>query len=155
MISVVKLRGTNVTGAANRAFMLFGEHARELISPESGLMMLRQLCGDAPMQDGQSREQVLAQNEFLFVLNANPGSRLEVEKGDYCVRTNPSGVDLNRNWDEKWQKEQSYGMSLTEPGSAPFSEPETRILKRLVEGFRPTTFMTIHSGTRGMYMPWA
>lgn len=106
------------------------------------------------MQEGQDRGEVLAQNEFLFVLNANPRSRLKVEQGDFCIRTNPSGVDLNRNWDEMWQDTAATG-AITNPGSAPFSEPETKILKRLAEDFRPTTFMTIHSGTRGMYMPWA
>ena len=27
--------------------------------------------------------------------------------------------------------------------------------KALVQDYRPTTFLTVHSGTRGMYMPWA
>jgi len=37
----------------------------------------------------------------------------------------------------------------------PFSEPETRIFKGLVEKYQPTTFLTVHSGTKGMYMPYA
>jgi len=153
-ITVVRVGSKSSPKPKNRAFLLFGEHSRELISPESGLMLLRQLCGDAPMQEGQDRQEVLAQNEFLLVLNANPRSRLKVEQGDFCIRTNPSGVDLNRNWDEMWTNTAAMGV-ITDPGPEPFSEPETKILKRLAEDFRPTTFMTIHSGTRGMYMPWA
>jgi len=141
----------NATGV-NRAFLLFGEHARELIGPESGLYFLRQLCGDAEMQQGQDRNEFLATHDIMMVLNANPRSRKVVESGDFCVRTNPEGVDLNRNWDEKFAGQDD---SITNPGPSPFSEPETKILKRLVEDFRPTTFITVHSGTRGMYMPWA
>lgn len=42
-------------------------------------------------------------NEFMLVVNANPGSRMQVEQGDWCLRVNPNGVDLNRNWDEHWE----------------------------------------------------
>ena len=30
---------------------------------------------------------------------ASPAPPSEVEEGDFCLRTNPAGVDLNRNWD--------------------------------------------------------
>jgi len=65
-------------------------------------------------------------------------------------------VDLNRNWDEEWTADPPYGSAQdTNPGNTPFSEPETRIFKELTQKYMPTTFLTIHSGTRGMYMPWA
>ena len=37
-----------------------------------------------------------------MVINVNPKSRMEVENGNYCLRTNENGVDLNRNWDAHW-----------------------------------------------------
>jgi len=154
-LKVVRVRSKQAPSNAtkiNRAFLLFGEHSRELISPESGLYFLRQLCGDVDMHQGQDRNEFLAASDVMLVLNANPRSRKQVESGHYCIRTNPDGVDLNRNWDEKFAKQDN---SITNPGPHPFSEPETKILKRLVEDFKPTTFVTIHSGTRGMYMPWA
>ena len=40
------------------------------------------------------------------------------------------------------------------PGPAPFSELETQIIKELVTEYVPTSFLTVHSGTLGMYMPW-
>jgi len=132
----------------NRVFMLFGEHSRELIGPESGLAMLRKLCQD------ESSASVLEHSEFQLVLNANPLSRVRVEEGEYCLRTNPSGVDLNRNWDMKWQGDDGHEDD-TAPGPRPFSEPETRIMRRLVSKYMPTTFVSVHSGTRGMYMPYA
>ncbi|CAK9068059.1 Carboxypeptidase A1, partial [Durusdinium trenchii] len=131
----------------NKVFMLFGEHARELISAESGLHFAKTLCGER-------KEAILRGNEFMMVINANPESRSRVEKGEWCLRVNPNGVDLNRNWDEHWEGDASFGKD-TNPGETPFSEPETQLLKQLVSAYRPTTFFTIHSGTLGMYMPWA
>lgn len=164
-IDVITVRKASAT-PVNKVFLLFGEHARELISPESGLYFLRALCGDvalnvpaqAGLLEGSSplslAEQVLEDSEFQIILNANPGSRRKVEAGDYCLRMNPNGVDINRNWDERWQKDAATSAE-TNPGAKPFSEPESRIVKKAVTDFAPTTFLTVHSGTKGMYMPWA
>ena len=38
-----------------------------------------------------------------MILNANPKSRAKVEKGDYCLRENENGVDLNRNYKSHWK----------------------------------------------------
>lgn len=153
-IDVVSIRAKGKT-PTNRVFMLFGEHSRELISPESGVYFVQALCGEAKLgvQNGLPSD-LLQASEFQFVLNANPRSRIKVEAGDFCIRENPNEVDLNRNWDAMWQPEAaSYGDAR--PGPRPFSEPETRIVRDLVTKFQPTVFVTVHSGTRGMYMPWA
>jgi hypothetical protein len=151
-IDVVTIRGTS-GAAVNKNFLLFGEHSRELISPESGLHFVKTLCGET----GQSAKakKVLENSEFQIVVNGNPGSRKKVEQGNFCLRVNPAGVDLNRNWDEEWQPGAVLDPADTNPGPKPFSEPETQLFKQLVSDYRPTTFLTIHSGTKGMYMPWA
>jgi hypothetical protein len=151
-IDVVKVRSPEAK-PLNKNFLLFGEHSRELISPESGLHFIRTLCGEVPSLADHAAK-VLQDNEYLIVVNGNPGSRQRVEQGEFCLRTNPDGVDLNRNWDEKWEAGDSLGTS-TNPGEKPFSEPETRVFRQLVEEYKPTTFLTVHSGTLGMYMPWA
>jgi hypothetical protein len=151
-IDVVNVRAPN-SEPKNRNFLLFGEHARELISPESGLHFVKSLCGETDLKD--RAQKVLQDNEFEIVINGNPNSRNKVEQGDFCLRVNPNGVDLNRNWDEKWQANTVLDSVDTNPGAQPFSEPETQVFKELVEDFRPNTFLTIHSGTKGMYMPWA
>jgi len=139
---------------SNRVFILFGEHSRELISPESGIHLLKVLCGEASGgKDSITGAQALEDSEFQLVLNGNPRSREKVEAGEYCLRANPDGVDLNRNWDEMWKA--SKESEEQNPGPKPFSEPETQIFKELVMAYQPTTFLTVHSGTRGMYMPWA
>jgi len=153
-IDVVTVRASrDASPAANRVFMLFGEHSRELISPESGLHFIKTLCGETDLSP-QAAE-VLKDSEFRIVVNGNPASRQRVEQGDFCLRVNPDGVDLNRNWDEEWQPSADMAPAQTNPGPQPFSEPETRVFKQLVEQYKPTTFLTVHSGTKGMYMPWA
>lgn len=155
-IDVVRMRAKDAS-PSNRVFLMFGEHSRELIGPESGLYFLQMLCGEAPGEPSASADAVeaaLKNSEFEVVLNGNPRSRLRVEDGEFCVRTNPDGVDLNRNWDERWEPT-SATYANANPGPAPFSEPETRIFRQLVTDYKPTTFLTVHSGTRGLYMPWA
>ena len=42
-----------------------------------------------------------------------------MESGDYCLRTNEHGVDINRNWDDHWEPNDN---TETNSGSFPFSE---------------------------------
>lgn len=149
-VVTIKAPGTN---PVNKNFFLYGEHARELISPESGLHFIKTLCGEAGNKE--RAQQILQDSEFQIVVNGNPASRQKVEQGDFCLRVNPDGVDLNRNWDEEWSPAPPMDPVDTNPGPSPFSEPETQVFKDLVSNYKPTNFLTIHSGTKGMYMPWA
>lgn len=151
-IDVVTIKAEG-TSPVNKNFLLFGEHARELISPESGLHFIKTLCGEAGNKERAAK--ILQDSEFQIVVNGNPASRKHVEQGDFCLRVNPDGVDLNRNWDEEWSPAPPMDPVDTNPGPAPFSEPETQVFKDLVSNYKPTNFLTIHSGTKGMYMPWA
>merc|ERR1719201_386104 len=152
-IDVVNIKAPG-SSPVNKNFYLFGEHARELISPETGLELVKTLCGQNPTLSDKARDS-LKDSEFEIVVNGNPSSRAKVEQGDFCLRVNPDGVDLNRNWDEKWSPEAVMDSADTNPGPKPFSEAETKIFKDLVSEYNPNTFLTIHSGTKGMYMPWA
>jgi hypothetical protein len=151
-IDVVTIKALDAS-PVNKNFLLFGEHARELISPESGLHFVKTLCGEVGNKERTAS--ILKDSEFQIVVNGNPASRKKVEGGDFCLRVNPDGVDLNRNWAEEWQPGAEFDSVDTNPGPNPFSEPETKIFKDLVSEYRPTNFLTIHSGTKGMYMPWA
>merc|ERR1719389_696108 len=152
-MDVVKIKAEG-SQPVNRNFYLFGEHARELISPETGLELVKTLCGQNPTLSDKARD-ALKDSEFEIVVNGNPNSRSKVEQGDFCLRVNENGVDLNRNWDEKWEPNPDLAPQDTNPGPGPVSEPETRVFKQLVSDYDPTNFLTVHSGTRGMYMPWA
>jgi uncharacterized protein YukE len=142
-----------------RVMMVFGEHARELISPEAGLQFLRKLCSS---EGAETRHNT----SFVMALNANPKGRQQVEAGSYCVRTNENEVDLNRNYGDHWQAEKEsddeVGVGAKRgqqfesfsSGSAAFSEPETRIIASILQKDQPDVFLDVHSGTRGLFMPY-
>ena len=49
-------------------------------------------------------------NNFILrmVLNANPhGHDKVINDGEYCLRTAPDGTDLNRNYDDHWEKNEA------------------------------------------------
>jgi hypothetical protein len=89
-------------GTKMNVFLLFGEHARELISPETGLNIAKALCGKA--ETTVDIKHNLNHFKYNMIVNANPISRRKVEEGEYCLRVNENGVDLNRNWDDHWEQ---------------------------------------------------
>lgn len=139
-------------GNKRKVFYLFGEHARELVSPETALELMRDLCSSQPSVAAQT---ALKESVFRIIPNGNPGARKLVESGQYCVRANMNGVDLNRNWGSSWRAQPVVADDQLNPGPHPFSEKETLIFRNAVAEFEPTVFASIHSGTLGMYMPWA
>lgn len=131
-----------------KALFVFGEHAREVVSPESGLHFLLTLCGKTATSDQELLDRVLATTDFVIVPNANPMGRKQVEAGNYCKRTNENGVDLNRNWGDEHRETMTDALKMDEknPGPRGFSEPETQILKDLVTQETPDIYLSVHSG---------
>jgi len=141
-LDVFKVHRSSSTKPKTKAMFVFGEHARELISPESGLNFAQKLCSQDPAADA-----LLNDVEFTLIPNANPIARKQVEKGAYCKRTNENGVDLNRNWGSTNRDESLAGSGdETDPGPTGFSEKETTLLKSLVDTIRPDIYLSIHSG---------
>merc|ERR1719379_2894272 len=97
----------------------------------------------------------MADTDFLIVNNANPGSRVVVDQGDFCRRTNRHLVDINRNFDIQYdQADRGKGPGEDDwPGHQAFDQPESRILKKLMEDFKPHAYIDLHSGYRGMFFP--
>jgi hypothetical protein len=155
-IQVVDLGGPQSVQPIRNVFLLFGEHARELIAPETALRFIQKICSPG---DGMLSS-VLRSTRFRVIPNGNPVSRAQVEQGQFCLRTNPNGVDLNRNWPAHWEpSEPQFSVAADtdqlNPGAHPLSEHETRVFQREIANFEPHVFASIHSGTLGMYMPWA
>lgn len=96
---------------------------------------------------------------------------------DLCHRGNRNGVDLNRNWrtynedlyhtntiphtagDDRYNSSNNNNPSTTKqsveyPGPEAFSEPETVILRNLIEDFRPDLLLSIHTGTLAVLVPY-
>jgi hypothetical protein len=131
-----------------KTMLVFGVHGRELISAETGLAFLRRLCSP----EAASLRQ---QSSFLIVLNGNPGGRRKVEDGQFCFRTNSNNVDINRNYGYKWEERSIETISGPQShGSKPFSEPETRIIAKLLKEWKPELFIDVHSGVNSLLSPF-
>lgn len=122
-----------------------------MISPETGLHYLRDLCKNP---ETEKNKKILENYQLRMIVNANPLSRSKVEKGEYCIRENEHGVDINRNYDAHW-KEMNDFSSQTDSGPEPFSEPETRTIRDSLKSFNPDIFLSVHSGVLGMFTPHA
>jgi len=128
--------------------LVFGEHPRELISVESGLDLAQTLCSG-----GQDSKAALERANYRLVVNANPESRAHVEAGDYCLRDNPNGVDLNRNFAKGWSSE-IYGDPQAQPGSKPFSEMGSATIRDLLSDGDTSVYVSVHSGGEFMLFPY-
>lgn len=142
---------------------VFGEHSRELISPETSLVAIRSICGhevicdDCEHDHSSGRQSLMEMGEkmrsapmdWAFVMNANPATRANLENsGNFCLRLDPEGVDPNRNYPDHFDPERDHGRS-------PLSQPETRALSKVLEDVKPDTYFSIHSGELGLYGPHA
>lgn len=135
-----------------RVLLNFGEHARELVSSELALQFLSMLAGE---RNGTNILPRLEHTVIKVIPMENVQGRVKVEAGDLCERKNGRGVDTNRNWEVDWgKKEKDYDPNEEYPGTAPFSEPETRILKQLVKEFDPHVWINVHSGMEALFMPY-
>lgn len=164
-LDVVTIKGSSSeTSAKQKAMFVFGEHAREVVTTESAVHFARSICGLGSIPPEQARA-ALARTDFILVPNANPMGRQEVENGAFCKRTNENGVDLNRNWGDDHRDTQSTSLvdagdvddSLGDeenPGAKGFSEPETQVLHSLAEEVAPHLFVSVHSGTFMLGMPF-
>jgi serine/threonine protein kinase len=79
--------------------------------------------------------QIPAQVMLLVIPSLNVDSSLSPGKID--GRLNARGVDLNRNWDCRWQQEARVGNLPVDGGEAPFSEPEVRALRDFILEHKP------------------
>lgn len=84
---------------------------------------------------------------IVIVPNLNPDGR------SLRTRTNARGVDLNRNFASGWRPATAPG-DREHSGSRPFSEPETRIARRLIDDLRPDVTIWFHQQGEAMVRSW-
>ena len=116
----------------------FGEHAREVITSEIALALLKEWVSHPP--------------KSLTVVQpvVNEWGRKKVERGDLCLRKNERGVDLNRNYPPK--KKHFYSKNGEEyQGPFPLSEKESQKTAHLMKQYAPQMFINIHSGEFALY----
>jgi protein MpaA len=68
-------------------------------------------------------------------------------------RLNARGVDLNRNFATDWLASGVAG-DPEYPGPRPFSEPETRIARRLIRALRPDVTIWFHQQAEALVRAW-
>ena len=66
-------------------------------------------------------------------------------------RFNANNIDLNRNFDCKWQPNSTWRSEVVGAGSAPFSEPEARALRTFVLKYLPDAVIFWHSQANAVY----
>jgi predicted deacylase len=66
-------------------------------------------------------------------------------------RLNGNGVDLNRNWDCRWRATAVWRDGEVSGGSAPFSEPETQALARMLTEPPAAAVIFWHSAVPGVF----
>ncbi len=99
------------------------------------------------------------------VPNANPDGvhRVLGTEGRFTITDVPKGValdggrfnarkvDLNRNFDCKWQATSSWKGVATSAGTSPFSEPEARAIRDFVRANKPDAMIFLHSKAGAVY----
>jgi len=140
----------------------FGIHAREWISPASGLHIFRKLL-DGMTTDPAAIKPIIPGTAYYFIPVMNPDGYAYTWSTNRMWRKNrrPNsggsfGVDLNRNFSKGWggSGSSSNQSSETYRGTAALSEPESQALVNLVNNISPVAaFIDYHS--YGEYVLWA
>jgi predicted deacylase len=81
-----------------------------------------------------------------IIPNLNPdGYALPATASAQARRFNANNIDLNRNFDCRWQPKSTWKNEIVSAGTAPFSEPETAALRDYVATVNPNAAVFWHS----------
>lgn len=158
--------------------LVAGLHARELVNPDALVGLALKLCqaytknstlgfGGKTFDASTIKILVDAIDIYFFPL-VNPDGRAYVQSasGDAWWRKNRRpipgssciGTDLNRNFDFLWASGIGTSSSPCDyqlfKGTAPFSEPETRNVRWLLDTYPIKCFMDVHSYSELVLYPW-
>jgi len=162
-IPAIRINATAGNAKAKKIYFQGGQHAREWIGPVTVMYITQQLLEKYGKESAVT--QLVRDIEFTIVPLANPDGYEYAWTKERLWRKNRRrnsdgtyGVDLNRNWDEHWGGGGSSGVpsSDTYRGTAPFSEPESSQLSKLVTSLGPTVIAAIdfHSYSQLILRPY-
>lgn len=154
-----------IGGSPRKPVVFFNseQHAREWIGVTTDMYVATQLLSQYP--SNPTIKKLLDTYEFVFVPLSNPDgynitwttNRLW-RKNARVVSGTVRGVDLNRNWSIGWglnSGSSSSSTSETYRGTAPFSEPETQVLRDYVLSIpKLVASIDFHSYSQLVLRPW-
>mgnify|MGYP002780714741 CR=1 FL=1 len=158
-------RGSLARGQSNKpgAIYLGTHHAREHLSTEIPLRLANYLLQN---KADPKISALLDSRDVWFVPLVNPdGSEHDISTGNYKSwrknrRPNGDGtfgVDLNRNYGYRWGTGGSSTNTNSDVymGQAPFSEPETQVVKSFVEShLNAKILLSFHTFSELILYPW-
>jgi murein tripeptide amidase MpaA len=165
-IFAIRITGPGSTANRPASLWIGGQHAREWINVPVPMYHAEQLLTNYATD---AHIQYLVNNqEFIFVFIMNPDGydytwtndrywrkNRKANSGTNCTGT--FGVDLNRNWGYQWggAGASTNCSDLTYRGTGPFSEPETQVMRNLIQANpRIRSSMDWHSYGRLVMSPW-
>lgn len=119
-----------------------GIHGHEWQSAYYVLELVKQMS-DSEHPNHIVFTRLLSKFAFRVIPLLNPGG---YELGR---RTNPNGVDLNRNYLQWWDNTPTGEGTSNYKGPAPLSEKETQISRGRIEAYRPFAFFDCHTWGAG------
>ncbi|XP_030572743.1 carboxypeptidase B [Drosophila novamexicana] len=150
-----------LSGDKNRniIFIEAGTHAREWITVSTSLNCIYQLT------ERYTRNIELLRNlRFIIVPLVNPDgyeySRTKNRNWRKNRRPHKAskivGTDCNRNYDIFWECGPTKTHRNTYKGERPFSEPETRAMRNILDSLAPNLlfFLSLHSYGQSIMYPW-
>jgi len=151
---IVRLRGRGYTPDKDmpRVFLTFNLHAREWITGMAGVYAVEELLKKAAEDLGY-----FDGTEVVIMPMANPDGFHYSTTNDRMHRKNMAnnsgsrcpGVDLNRNFDAHWAQggSSSNPCSDTYHGTAGNSEPETKVVAKVLKEAKTSVYIDTHSYT--------
>uniref|UniRef100_U5EVJ7 Putative carboxypeptidase b n=1 Tax=Corethrella appendiculata TaxID=1370023 RepID=U5EVJ7_9DIPT len=140
-------------------FLDAGIHAREWAAPATALYTIQQL-----VENSTVNSDILDNVDFIVLPVVNPdGYEYTHEKERLWRKTRSSGercdgVDGNRNFDFHWAEVGSSHRECDEiyHGKTAFSEPETQIVREILEKYenRCKFYLTLHTYGNYLLYPW-
>ncbi len=111
------------------------------------------LFAEALIAELQQNAAVIPESVTLHIIpNLNPdGYALPSTASDAERRFNANAVDLNRNFDCRWESTGTWRGQQVSAGSEPFSEPEAVALRDYVSNINPQAAVFWHSKANAVY----
>jgi len=108
---------------------------------------------NAMIEELQLDSSIIPESITVHIIpNLNPdGYFLPVTASAQNRRFNANAIDLNRNFDCRWQPESSWRSAVVSAGSAAFSEPEAAALRDYVQLVNPNAAIFWHSIGNAVY----